>query len=564
MNVSGPGGSDAPMGQLRTRRLLPAIFGAALSIFILVGCTRVGGAPGGAAGRHPWTIPGTLRIAVTSSPKSLNPILSTTTTEGIAESFILDPLIATDPQGRDHPVLASAVPTLANGGISKDGLTITYHLRHGVRWHDGAPFSSHDVAFSFAAIMNPNTAVSTRHGYDDIARVVTPDAYTVVLHLIKPFAPAIHTFFAHSDSPFEILPAHLLARYKSLDRIPFDGAPIGTGPFKFVRWQRGDSIEYAANDDYFLGKPKLRRIVLHIVPDENTIVNQLRTHEIDWFIQPTPRVYPDLKAIPGIAVRLVDFNGYDAIQFNTQAPPVDDARVRRAMGLALDKTRLVRDLTFGTTLPATEDLPSFMWAYDPGAGTKARDLPKARALLEEAGWKLGSDGIRRRGTQRLTIGFAFRPDSYTDRIRVAPIAAMEREAGIELEPKGYNTSLLYATQAQGGILASGRFQATVGPWYAGIDPDDSTQLLCNQFPPNGWNWSRYCNRKMDAAQKVALSHYDIPTRKRAYAEVEELLAEDAPFIYLWWPRQIEAINDDLKNFRPNGIVENWNAYEWSI
>ncbi len=162
------------------------------------------------------------------------------------------------------------------------------------------------------------------------------------------------------------------------------------------------------------------------------------------------------------------------------------------------------------------------------------------------------------------IGFAYRPDSYTDRIRIAPIAAMERDAGIELEPKGYNTSLLYATQAQGGILASGKFQSTVGPWYAGIDPDDSTQLLCDQFPPHGWNWARYCNPKMDAAQRIALSHYDISTRKRAYSRIEELLAEDAPFVYLWWPRQIEAINDDLKNFRPNGIIENWNAYEWSI
>ena len=124
--------------------------------------------------------------------------------------------------------------------------------------------------------------------------------------------------------------------------------------------------------------------------------------------------------------------------------------------------------------------------------------------------------------------------------------------------------MLYAAAGAGGILASGNFQASLTGWFAGVDPDDSTQLLCDQVPPHGWNWSRYCNSKMAEAQRIALTHYDLPTRKRAYASVETLLADDAPFIFLWWPRQIEAINDDFKNFRPNGIVESWNAYEWSI
>ena len=530
----------------------------------LAACTRAGGSPGGASSRHPWTVPGTLRIALAGNIKTLNPILSTQTFEAIAETFIFDPLIATDPEGRDHPILARIVPTLEFGGISQDGLTIVYHLRRNVRWHDGAPFTSRDVAFTLAAIMNPNTAVSTRHGYDDIARVATPDAYSVVLHLKKPFAPAIHTFFAHSDSPYMILPAHVLARYKSLDRVPFNGAPIGTGPFKFVRWSRGDRVEYAANDSYFLRKPKLRRVMLSFVQDENSIINQFRAHDVDWFVEPTPRVYPQLSGIAGIKTLLVSFNGFEAIQFNLKAPPVDDVRVRRAVGLAIDKQKVVDQVTFGTTLPATEDLPSFMWAYDASAGTIKRNLSEARRLLDEAGWKPGPDGIRQRDGKRLTLGFAFRSDSLTDRTDIAPIAAMLRDAGIEPELKGYNTTLLYAAAGAGGILASGNFQASLTGWFAGVDPDDSTQLLCDQVPPHGWNWSRYCNSKMDEAQRIALTHYDLPTRKRAYASVETLLADDAPFIFLWWPRQIEAINDDFKNFRPNGIVESWNAYEWSI
>jgi peptide/nickel transport system substrate-binding protein len=530
------------------------------------GCTRVETAGGGAGRtvRHPWTVPGSLRVALPGSVNTLNPILSTQQVEAVAEAFVTDPLVATDPEGRDVPMLAETVPTLANGGISRDGKTITYHLRRNVVWHDGAPFTSRDVQFTYQAIMNPNTAITTRHGYDVVERVDTPDAHTAVFRLKHPFSPAVHTFFAHSDAPYMIIPAHLLARYRDLNRVPYNSLPIGTGPFKVVRWLRGDRIEYAANDRYFLGKPKLRRIIVRFVPDENTIVNEVRAHEVDWFFQATPRSYVQLRGLPGVVNHLVPFNGVDSIIFNTQAPPFDDSRLRRAVGLAIDKRKLVDDVTFGTALPATEDLPSFMWAFNPRAGTSVRDLKGARSLLDAAGWHAGPDGIRANGGRRLVMQLAYRTESVTDRGRGVVIASMLREAGIDVQLKSYTTALLYGPQATGGILASGKYQAGLQTWYAGVDPDNSTQLVCDQQPPRGYNWSRYCNPAMDAAQRVALSNYDVPTRKRAYATIEQLLADDAPFVYLWWPRQIETVSDDLHGFRPNGIVENWNSWEWSI
>jgi peptide/nickel transport system substrate-binding protein len=534
-----------------------------VALALAAACTPAGSGGSAAGGRHPWTQPGTLRIATSLSPNTLNPILSTQQVEALVQAFAMDPLVAVDQNGRDVPILAAQVPTPENGGISRDGLAITYRLRHGVRWQDGAPFTSRDVAFTFHAIMNPATTVSTRHGYDQVARVDTPDPYTVVFRLKRPFAPASHTFFAHSDAPYYILPAHLLERYPDLNRVPFNSKPVGTGPFKVVRWIRGDRIEYAANDDYFLGKPKLRKIVVHLVPDENTIASEVRAHEIDWFSAATPRMYPQLKSIPEIDVRLVPMNASDAIMFNTTRSPVDDPNVRRAIGLAIDKPLLVREATFGTTVPATEDLPSFMWAFDPKAGTTARDLPKANALLDAAGWNRAADGIRFKNAKRFVMGLAYRTDSITDRNRGVLIASMLKDAGIEVELKGYTTSLLYGP-AGAGILADGKFDAALQTWYAGSDPDDSTQLTCDQIAPKGFNWARYCNAAMDAAQRTALSHYDRPTRKRAYATIEELLARDAPFVYLWWPRQIEAVNSDLKGFRPNGIVECWNAWQWSI
>jgi len=523
---------------------------------IFYGCTHT--SAGSTARRD------TLDIAMTGSPNTLNPVLSTQQFEIQAEFLALDPLIATDPEGRDVPVLVERVPTLENGGISKDGLTITYGLRRGVVWQDGEPFTSRDVAFTWRAIMNPNTAVATRHGYDQISRIDTPNSYTATFHLKRRFAPAVHTFFAFSDSPIAIIPEHVLRRYHDLNNVPFNSLPIGTGPYRIVRWQRGDRIEYVANDRYFLGKPHIARIVLHLIPDENTVINEMRSGEIDWFVQASPRVYPQLAAIPGVRVRLVPFNGADSIIFNTTRLPFADTRLRRAVDLAVDKPALVHNVTYDTTLPATEDLPSFMWAFDPHAGTKMPNLPAALALLIQAGWLPGPDGIRVRKGHRLTLGLAYRSDSLTDRNRGVVIASMLRVAGIDVQLKGYTTALLYGPAGENGILSSGHYDAGLQTWYAGIDPDDSTQLLCDQIPPSGYNWSRYCSRALDAAEAVALSHYDRPTRKRAYAAVQELLARDAPYVYLWWPRQIEAVTARLQNFRPNGIVEDWNAYAWSL
>ena len=514
--------------------------------------------------RHSWTHPEELRAAMSGNVNTLNPILTTQAFEAQVFSLIMDPLVATRPDGTNVGILAATVPTLENGGIAADGRTITYHLRRGVKWQDGVPFSSHDVSFSWRAVMNPNTAVATRHGYDAIASIDTPDLATVVIHLKRPFAPFVQTFFAHSDAPYAIVPEHILGKYHDLNNVPFNSLPIGTGPYRLVKWARGDRFEFVANDNYFLGRPKIPKITIHIVPDENTIVTQMQSHELDWFIEASPRVYRQIKAIDGVDARLVPFNGYDAIQFNVEAPPFDDARVRRAIGFAIDKPALVRNVTYDVEKPATEDLPSFMWAFDPQAGRSTRDLPGARALLDAAGWHVGPNGMREKNGKPLALQLAFRTDSLTDRNRGVVIAQMLADAGIDVELKGYTTALLYGSFAGGGIMATGRYDAALTTWYAGADPDDSSQFLCDQFPPKGLNWSRYCNPKVDAAERVALTKYDHPTRRRAYATVQSSLATDAPYVYLWWPRQIEPVNADLKNFEPNGIVEDWNAYAWSF
>lgn len=476
-----------------------------------------------------------------------------------------DLLVSVDATGMHQvPMLAAEVPTLANGGISKDGLTVTYHLRRNVRWQDGVPFTSRDVKFSYEALMNPANNVSSRTGFLVIARVETPDRYTVVFRLKHRYAPFVDTVFGESDNPYEVVPAHLLEHLHDINRAAYNQAPIGTGPFKLVKWVRGDHLEYVANDDYFLGKPKLRRIVVRILPDENTELALLRSHEIDWIFEMSQNKYRELKEIAGIEIVLVNWNAWEGLWLNTARAPLDDLRVRRAIARAIDKERLIADFTAGSATLATEDLPAFTWAYDGDVPAYPFDPAAARALLEAAGWRLGKDGVRVRDGRRLTLNLAFNAGNATRQALAVAIQASLRAVGIEVQIKSYPTPLYYASYGSGGILASGRYDLGLGGWIAGVDPNDVDQFGCAAVPPNGSNYSRFCSPALDAAERAALSNYDRGLRKRAYAQIQRVLALGVPQIFFWYPRGLEPISPDFKGFAPNPVNEAWNAYEWEI
>ncbi|HTJ28314.1 MAG TPA: peptide ABC transporter substrate-binding protein [Candidatus Limnocylindria bacterium] len=543
------------------------LIGALISTLFFSACSKVDQSANGGAGSG--TIPGTLRIAIQRSPNTLNPILSANTTEGLLNRLSFDTLLTVAGDGKTIvPDLATEVPTTQNGGISKDGLTITYHLHSGVRWQDGVPFTSKDVKFSWQAMMNDANNVNERVGYEDVASVDTPNDTTVVFHLKRKFAPFINTVFAESDSPVCIIPEHLLAKYPDLNHVPFNQQPIGTGPFKVARWVRGDHIELVANDDYFRGKPKLRSIIVREIPDENTSVNALRSHDVDWIFQASPDLYSQLKAMPGIDVRLEEMPQTLPLYVNTSRPPLDDLRVRRAIAYAIDRQALVDKNTGGSAEVSWADQPRYSWAYEPNVMHYPHDIAKAKALLIQAGWTPGPDGIMRKNGQPLSLQLSYNVENVTRRQVSVQLQAMLRQAGIDVQIKAYPANLIFATYGQGGIMTNGKYDLAVVGWIAGYDPDDHSLFTCDQIPrpshPDGVNYTRYCNKEMDAAQTAALSSYDQAARKPAYSAIQKLLARDVPEIYLWIPRQIQPINPAFKGFAPNPVNEAWNAYEWEI
>jgi len=496
----------------------------------------------------------TLRIAVPQDAKTLNPLLASNTIDVFIQRFMFEPLLSADPRGNPVPMLAQQVPSRENGGVSADGLTITYRLRRNARWTDGKPVTSRDVLFSWQAIMNPANNVVSRHGYDDVASISTPDAHTAVVHLKKRFAPFVNTFFAESDQAYDVVPAHVLARYPNINQIDFDSAPgVSDGPFRFERWLHGDQIVMSANDGFFMGKPRLRRIVIRVVPDENTSVNLLRTRAIDYMFQPSIATYPALRAVPGIRFVRVNMNAYDGLMFNLQHTPLNDPRVRLAIAYAIDKGRLVRNLTYGQDRVATEDLPDWMWAYNPSVRAIPHDPSKARELLARAGVKTPLNLVLVTDTAQVT-----------HKREAVQVQAMLHDVGVHAEVKTFPGDLLYAPAGAGGIIHGGKFDIALWPWYAGIDPDDSSEFTCAAMPPHGYDDSRYCSPQMESLQSAALTHYDRPARTQAYHGIEALLAKDNPILFFWWQRQQEALAVDLHGFAPNPVVESWNAWQWSL
>ena len=510
-------------------------------------------------------IPGTLRYAI-NGVGSLNPLNQTNTAEVDLDMFLYGWFFYVDDHGQFVPDLATEVPSYANGGISSDGRTLVYHLRRGVKWQDGAPFTARDVIFTERAILNPRNNVFSREGWDRITSIETPDDYTVRITLRQPYAPAIATFFVpYQHSGYPVMPAHLLEQYADLNQVPFNGHPVGTGPFKLKEWVRGDRVEFEANPLYWRGPPKLKRIIAKIIQDDNTILAQFQSHELDAIFDAPSLQYPRLKAILGARVYLVPTSAFTLLVFNTKRPPLDDVRVRQAIAYAIDRQRIIDDVTHGVGMLGDTDIVPASWANSSDVPRHQYDPDAARRLLDEAGWNPGADGIFVKNGARLSLNLTTVAKTATYVQIETLLQQALRAVGVEVTIKNYPQELVYATAADGGVLASGRYDIGLIGQNTGIDPDDSTLFMCNQLPPAGVNNAFWCDPKFDAAERGALGSYDQGTRKRFYAVTQREMAEQMPVVILYYPRLILATTTRLHGLAPTpNTVFGWNPWQWSL
>ncbi len=539
----------------RSRR--PVVLALAALLVSLAGCAS----PKPAA-------PSALRLTMGADFPSLNPLVSTNWNMNIASELWHGFLLRTDDRGRLVPDLATVVPTIANGGIAPDGRTIVYHLRTNARWHDGAPFEARDVVFSFAAVRNPRNDVPDRSGYDDVASVTARGAHDVVVRLKKRYSPAVATFFATgANAPYPILPAHLLAGLPELNDAPYNGAPIGLGPYRVTRWDRGSRILLDADPHYFRGSPSISRIELQAIANPNTALTDFRAGGLDVFtvtgLSGSGSTYATAKAVPHTRAMLVDKVDFDYLVIDVAHPPLDELAVRRALVRGIDADGLMTRLAGVLHAPGSGDRARGTFAYDPSIRQPAYDPAQANALLDAAGWKRRG-AFRYRDGVKLALTIAA-PSGYPffEQFGVQTQSAL-RALGIDAALHLYPEAQLEAPVADGGILASGKFDLTLSYWSPGNVNDHSYLYRCDVRPPNGQNLSRICDPAIDRDAGIELTAIDPAAEAAADRRILRRLEDQADIMFFGFERAAFVVPDDLREFRPTPLGRTfWNAYAWT-
>jgi peptide/nickel transport system substrate-binding protein len=521
---------------------------------------------------------GSVTIGLFQEPDNLNPYLAVQTASRIIRQMTLEGLVAADPDGNYIPELAAEVPSLENGGISEDGLTITYTLLEGLTWSDGDPLTSADVKFTWEAIMDPDNAVNSQTGYDQIESIDTPDEQTVVVNFSALYAPALN-LFSIADA---VLPAHVLEG-QPLGNADFNRTPEGSGPFVVTEWRSGDSIILDRNENYRVdGQPLLDQIVVKIIPDQQAGLAQLQAAEIDVFWNLDEATVTSVEGTEGIDVQVTPSSNVEYLGLNLSMrgmadpsmahPILGDEAVRQALALAIDRTPILEELLGGRTEAATSPI-GLGWAAPEGLSLPDPDPDAASQLLEDAGWTdTDGDGIREKGGTKLSLEIST-PAGQQLREQTEQILQQQFAAiGVELVINNVPAATLFGNWQENGKLKRGDFDIVMDTWGADLDPDAflSTLFTSDQIPTEanggeGWNFFRLQDPELDAAIAEGRSTLDQEERKAAYRTVVERILDDLVYIPLYKRAVINAFQARVEGEVGNPWAEfTWNAEEWSV
>lgn len=531
------------------------------------GCSKPGGgdAPGAEKPARPDR-GNRLVIGLQQEPDKLNTMLNAMVTGTYVNQTIHGYFAKYDEDMVLVPELIEEIPTLENGGVAPDGLRYTYRLREGVTWHDGTPLTAADVVFTADALLDERHGIESRLPWDQVARIETPDERTVVFHLREPYAPFVTELLVTSH----LMPKHLLEDAVGFEfgNHPWHRAPVGLGPFKFKEWRPGSSITVARNDDYFRGVPGLDEIEFRFIPDSNTLFLELQAGGIDILNSFDTDKRDRIEALPGVRVTVTPSLMWEHLDMNMSDPLLADRRIRQAIQLAVDREQIAQGVYGGNWDPAHGDVyPNLPW-FNPKVREIVRHDPEAaKALLDEAGWVPGPDGIRRKDGEPLRIEISTTAGRQLRVLTQEVLQQQLRGVGIDLAIQNYQSTVLFAPFESNGVLKRGKFQLGMYAWITSPDPNKFTLYHSSQIPPpSGQNHPRWSNPRVDELLEAGLRSVDPAERKRIYDEIQVILAEDVPMTPLVWRSDLDAVDERLQGYRPNPtqVGDTWNAWEWRL
>ncbi len=417
-----------------------------------------------------------------------------------------------------------------------DYKTFTFKLRQGVKFHDGKPFTSRDAKYTFDSTLDKGFQSGKKVELaDKLDAIEAPDPQTLIFRCKVP-VPGL----ANIILPIGIIPEGSGAQQSK--------NPIGTGPFKFVSYTQDQEVVLAANDNYFEGRPSFNTLRIRIVPDNSTRESELRKGSADLAINADfdPVTVEALQKAPGIKVTLSDGTNLTHLGLNMNDPILKDQRVRQAIAYAIDRTAIIRDLLRGQARPATSVLPPSQWAFEPNVTTYNHDPEKAKQLLDAAGRKAEGDKPRFKMTLKTrTVSIS--------RKTAEVMQEQLRRVGIDLEIQSVEPQKF--TQD----VTDGNFQMYLNTLVGGNQSTDIFRyaFYSQSVPKNGQNRMRYNNPKVDKLlDESILAPRD--RQKQIFSEVQKILADELPMIYLWYPSTIVVARDRVTGLTldPSG---DWSA-----
>ncbi len=505
---------------------------------------------------------GQVVVALSQEPTVFNPLRPHIEVDRGVHFGIFDSLWRTDERAQFVPNLAVEVPSVKNGGIQKNGLEYTVRLKKGVTWHDGKPFTSRDVKFTWDLVMNPKFGAYTRVGFDAIAGMETPDESTVRVRLREPFAP-----FLTAWGDAYIVPAHILESAADPNTAEFNTkSPVGTGPFKFASRVAGDHLVLGANPAYHGGAPPLERIIFKYIPDLTVLYTQFKTGAVDvtGLQGISAEFYAEAKNLPGVTIHLHHSPSVEYIYFNHGKPWFKERAVRQALYHAMDKRAIIDQVYYGVQKPVEGYLPSTSWAYNADLPTHEYNPEKARQILDEAGWKPGADGIRAKGGVRLSFTNSTTAGNKLREQAQALVQQNWRAVGVDVQISNMPAAVIwgeYYVKSKFDTLMVG-IQASVGD-----DPDCLNRIHSKYIAAetgSGRNVSQYKNPQVDKLLEEGVREVDRAKRRALYLKLQEALRADLAYLPIFSYVRLEGVKQGMLNYKPNSNVlhNTWNMHEW--
>ncbi|HQQ87447.1 MAG TPA: peptide-binding protein [Smithellaceae bacterium] len=440
--------------------------------------------------------------------------------------------------------------------ISDDGLVITFHLRKGVKWHDGKPFTAKDVLYTYQVTVDPKTPTAYAGDFLKVKKAEVLDDYTFRVTYDKPFAPSLISWSS------AVLPRHLLEG-QDITKSSLARHPVGTGPYLFKEWLAGQKIVLVSNADYFEGRPYVDGHVTRIIPDMATMFLELRARNIDMMgltpLQYTRQTENNLFRQSFDKYRYLAF-AYTYLGYNLKHPFFADKRVRQAISYAINKEEIISGVLLGLGKPATGPYKPGTWAYNENVKTYSYNPQKARELLRAAGWtKTNNDGFLEKDGRPFTFELVTNQGNETRQKCAEIIQRQLKEVGIDVKIR-----ILEWAAFINDFINKRRFEAVILGWTIPLDPDAYDVWHSSKTAPEELNFISYKNPEVDALLEKARSTFDQKLRKKYYDRFQEILVEDQPYTFLYVPDELVIISKRFRGIEPAPIGLSHNFIKWYV